>query len=312
MNSTYGSVRPSVIDPSKDVEIWYHYRPSRNSEDTSFKKFRKISDVSSIFENSESRDEDLEQDTGKIPDPILPGMYNLKLPLSTFGQKGIYTIYIKPREIYCHIRDIGSLAAYPDIKGIVIDENDFPDVSLFATDNLVGYRVEYFERSGGEMKRQQYYRLITSNGRCEPVSQNLTSANSDATGYRYSESGTLSFLTLTPSTSPSFKANTKPYLGMPNQQIVITNTKFDPVMLELEMVDHDIETLSIMAEGEQVRNLENGRLTFYNFEGEIYKQFEYAGIKDNWHRNNIAEIKVDKSDNIDTSLDLDELKNSGD
>lgn len=311
MNNTYGITRPSVIDPTKDVEIWYHYRPTRNSEDPSFKTFRKIQDVASIFAGSEVQPSDLVQDNGTIPDPILPGMFSLKLPLSTFGRKGIYTIYIKPSEIYCRIRDVGALAAYPDVKGIVLDENDFTDTSMFSSDNLVGYRIEYFERSGTTFKRQEYYRIITSNNRCEPVSQNLTSANSDATGYRYSESGTMSFLTLTPSTSPDFKSNSKPYLGTPNQQIVITNTKFDPVMLEVEMVDHDIETLSIMAEGEQVRNLENGRLTFYNFNGEIYKQYEYSGVKDNWHKENIAEVKTDKSDNVDTSLDLEELRNAG-
>ena len=115
-------------------------------------------------------------------------------------------------------------------------------------------------------------------------------------------------MTLTPSTSPSFKSNSKPYIGTPNQKIVITNTKFDPVMIELEMTDHDIETLSIMAEGEQVRNLENGRVSTYNFEGEIYKQVEHFTVKDNYTKNSVAEVKVDKSDNIDTSLDLAELK----
>ena len=301
MNSTYGIVKPSLVDPSQDVDVFYHYRPSRSSEDTSFKQFKKISDVSSIFSNSEFENTD-------EPDMRLPGMYNLNLPVSLFGKKGIYTIYIKPKEIRCTIKDVGSLAAYPDVKGIVIDMNEVENQSLFAADNLVGYRVEYFEYEGSGLKRQQYYRLITSNNMCEPVSQNLTSANTNANGYRFNGSGSLCFMTLTPSTSPSFKSNSKPYIGTPNQKIVITNTKFDPVMIELEMVDHDIETLSIMSEGEQVRNLENGRVSTYNFDGEIYKQMEFFTVKDNYTKNSVAEVKTDKSDNIDNSLDINDLK----
>ena len=301
MNSTYGIVKPSLIDPSQDVEVFYHYRPSRSSEDSSFKQFKKISDVSSIFSNSEFENTD-------ETDMRLPGMYNLNLPVSIFGKKGIYTIYIKPKEIRCTIKDVGSLAAYPDVKGIIIDMNDVENQTLFDADKLVGYRVEYFEYEGSGLRRQQYYRLITSNNTCEPVSQNLTSANTNANGYRFNGSGSLCFVTLTPSTSPSFKSNSKPYIGTPNQKIVITNTKFDPVMIELEMVDHDIETLSIMAEGEMVRNLENGRVSTYNFEGEIYKQMEFFTVKDNYTKNNVAEVKTDKSDNIDNSLDINDLK----
>ena len=301
MNSTYGIVKPSLIDPSQDVEVFYHYRPSRSSEDSSFKQFKKISDVSSIFSNSEFENTD-------ETDMRLPGMYNLNLPVSIFGKKGIYTIYIKPKEIRCTIKDVGSLAAYPDVKGIIIDMNDVENQTLFDADKLVGYRVEYFEYEGSGLRRQQYYRLITSNNMCEPVSQNLTSANTNANGYRFNGSGSLCFVTLTPSTSPSFKSNSKPYIGTPNQKIVITNTKFDPVMIELEMVDHDIETLSIMAEGDMVRNLENGRVSTYNFEGEIYKQMEFFTVKDNYTKNNVAEVKTDKSDNIDNSLDINDLK----
>ena len=81
-------------------------------------------------------------------------------------------------------------------------------------------------------------------------------------------------------------------------------------MIEVEMVEHDVETLSIMMEGEQLRNLENGRVTTYNFEGEVYKQMEFSTIKDNYTTNSVAEIKTDKTGNIDYSLDLEELKNS--
>ena len=293
MNATYGTVKPSVINIETDVEIFYHYRPSRSAEDTEFRKFRPIEEVSSILEASEIDNE------SQFGDPILPGMYKLNLPLSRFGRKGIYTIYIKPREYRATITDVGVLAAYPEVRGIVIEDDNL-NVPGVSTDSLVGYRIEYFK----DGLRQDFQRLITSNNRAEAVTQQIQSA------YQNSESGGLHFITVTPSTAPDFKANATPYIGSPSQVISISNTKFDPVMLEVEIVDHDIETLSIMAEGEQMRNYGNGRITHYNFDGEIYKQYEFATIKDNYTATNIAEIKVDKSGNIDTELSLETLKNT--
>lgn len=310
LNSTYGTVKPSMVNISQDVEIWYQYKPKRSSTDDAYTKFTKIDDVTSFFEQAEIDDDLFRDGDITIPDRSLVGMYNLRLPVSKFGQPGIYTVYIKPKEYYFKIMDVGVLAAYPDTSGIVIDLNNALNQSQFSEDNLVGYRVEYFEYDDEGLRRQEYYRLITSNNRCEPVSQNLSSTTSSSSGYRFNESGTLSFLTVTPSTSPSFKSNTKPYIGSPSQVICITNTKFDPLMLEIEIVEHDIETLSIMAEGEVVRNLDNGRVSHLNFDGEIYKQFEYSTVKDNYTTKSIAEIKLDKTGNIDNSLDINELKDA--
>lgn len=308
LNSTYGTVKPSMVVIDKDVEIWYQYKPKRSSTDGVYTKFRKIDNVSDFFEQAEINENLFSNGDINIPDKSLIGMYNLRLPVSTFGQKGIYTIYIKPKEYYYKIMDVGVLSAYPDTTGIVIDLNNALNSAQFSEDNLVGYRIEYFDYQDDGLRRQDYYRIITSNNRCEPVSQNLTSTTSSSSGYRFNESGTLSFLTVTPSTSPSFKSNSKPYIGTPSQVICITNTKFDPVMIEVEIVEHDIETLSIMAEGEVLRNLENGRVSHFNFDGEIYKQFEFSTVKDNYTTKSVAELKVDKSGNIDTSLDIEELK----
>ena len=308
LNSTYGTVKPSKVNIQQDVEMWYQYKPKRSNTDDVYTKFRKVDDVTAYFEQAEINENLFQDGNISIPDRSLVGMYNLRLPVSTFGQKGIYTIYIKPKEYYYKIMDVGVLSVYPDTTGIVIDLDSVMNSAQFSEDNLVGYRVEYFEYEEEGLKRQDYYRLITSNNRCEPVSQNLTSTTSSSSGYRLNESGTLSFLTLTPSTNPSFKSNSKPYIGTPSQVICITNTKFDPVMIEVEIVDHDIETLSIMAEGEVLRNLENGRVSHFNFDGEIYKQFEFSTVKDNYTTKSVAELKVDKSGNIDTSLDIEELK----
>lgn len=302
-NNTYGIVRAALIDPS-DVEIFYCYRPTRNSEDESFKKWRKIDDVASVFSNGEL-------ETSTEADIRLPGMYNLNLPVSIFGRKGFYTIYIRPKELTCTIKDVGALESYPEIRGIVVDMNDIPENrSLFTNDNLVGYRVEYYNFQGDGLMRQQYYRLVTSNNLCEPVSQNVITSNTSSNGYRFNAGGTLCFITLTPSTAPSFKPNATPYIGVPNQKIVLANTKFDPVTLEVNIIENDMDTLSYGIYGETVRNLDNGRVSIYNRDDEIFKQFEFSTVKDNYTNRSIAELKQDVSDNIDTSLDINELKNA--
>lgn len=299
MNATYGTVKPSLINPTEDVEIFYHYRPSRSSEDPQFRAFRRIDDVTTMIEATE-----VDSRSATFADKTLPGMYKLNLPVSTFGRTGVYTIYIKPKEYMMTIKDVGVLAAYPNIRGIIIDDKDTGGMTGIQNDSLVGYRVEYFT----DNTRQEYYRIITSNNRAEAVTEQIESVYQNSNAYRYVEGGGLHFLTLTPSTAPDFKANATPYIGIPSQVICVSNTKFDPVMLEVEIVDHDIETLSIMAEGEQMRNLGTGRVTHYNFDGEIYKQYEFATVKDNYTRTNIAEIKIDKSGNIDNELSLEALK----
>lgn len=302
-NNTYGIVRAALVDPS-DVEIFYCYRPTRNSDDESFKKWRQLTDVASVFSNGEL-------ETSSVADVRLPGMYNLNLPVSIFGRKGFYTVYIRPKEFTCTIKDVGSLDSYPEIRGIVVDMNDITqDRDLFANDNLVGYRIEYYSFDGSGLMRQQYYRIVTSNNLCEPVSQNVITSNTSSNGYRFNSGGTLCFITMTPSTAPSFKPNAIPYIGAPNQKIALINTKFDPVALEINVVENDIDTLSYGIYGENVRNLDNGRLSVYNTDSEIFKQFEFSTIKDNYTQRSIAELKQDVSDNIDTSLDINELKNS--
>lgn len=308
MNNTYGNVKSALINPIKDVEIFYHYRPTLNSEDTSYRDFKKIDEVSSVFTTINVSEESTNSKSEGFPDKILPGMYNLALPVKYFGKKGFYTIFIRPKEIYCTIKDVGALGAYPDVSGIIIDMNDVnEDRALFGNDNLTGYRVEYLQYEDNGLRRQDYYRLITSSNFAEPISQNLTSANTNSNGYRFNESGTLTFITLTPSIGPSFKANARPYIGSPNQQIIISNTKFDPVCIRIEICENDFDTLATSIDGNQIRALDNGLLTTYNKDYEIYKQWEFYTLKDNYNRNVKYEVKKQRTDNIDNTADADTI-----
>ena len=301
MNSTYGNVKSAFINPQKDVEIFYHYRPTLNSEDVSYKNFKKIEDVSSVFTTVEIEDSAKNANGEPFPNAILPGIYNLSLPVNIFGRKGFYTVFIRPKEIYCTITDVGALGAYPDVRGIILDMNNIDnDRAMFGNDNLVGYRIEYLDTN---LERQDYYRLITSNNFAEPITQNLTSSNTNSNAYRFNESGTLAFLTLSPSTGPSFKASSKPYIGTPNQTIIISNTKFDPVCLRIEICENDFDTLATSIDGNQIRSLDNGILTTYNDDMEIFKQFEFYTLKDNYNKNAKFEVKKKRTSNIDNSVD---------
>ena len=307
MNNTYGSIRPSLVDVSNDVEIFYHYRPTRNSEDEIFSNFKKVENVTSMLSAATYEDE---KEGGDI-DIRLPGMYNLSLPVSIFGRVGFYTIYIRPKEIKAKIMDIGVLAAYTDINGIIINMNEQKYQStLFQNDCLNGYRIDYFEDDGGTLKRQDYYRIITGCNRCEPITQNLSSSSSNSNGYRFNSSGSLCFLTVTPNSSPSYKAGSNPFIGAPNQVIRISNTKFDPVMIEVEICRHDIETLNTAIDGDQIRSLDNGLLTTYNENGEIYSQKEFFSLKDNYTQNDRYEVKKDRTGNIEFSPNHDEIMGS--
>lgn len=262
MNNVYGTKKPAIISAS-DVEIFYHYRPSRNSNDADFSNFKKID--SSLLTN-----------TSLEGGAILPGMYNLRLPLNIFNKKGIYTVYIKPKEILTTITDVSTLAAYPTIRGVVIDTNLINEGGI-TNNSLVGYRIEFFNEDD---VRSDEFRIITSNNRCEPVSQNMNTSFQKGVRYRFNESSSLMFCTVTPSVGMSFKTTSLPNIGYTGQKIALINTKFNPIMLEVEMVEHDMETISYMLEGDQVRNLEKGTITTFNSEGGIYHQVITGTITD--------------------------------
>ena len=136
-------------------------------------------------------------------DLTIDGLYNLRLPLDEFSEKGIYTIYIKPKEIHLKILDVSVLAAYPDVKGLILAKpNDLEDESIWTNGNLVGYRVEYFDNG----EKTDYYRIITSNNLCEPTLQNVTDSMQKFTRYRFTDNSTnkTMFCTVTPSSANNF------------------------------------------------------------------------------------------------------------
>ena len=227
----YGTIRPSDVSPD-DVEIILNYTPSRdNTDNFLLTKLDAKTILKPYFHNADTG--------GNANVELLGGLYNLKLPADQFNKLGIYTLYIRPAEIRTTITDCGVLSALPNVKGIVIDINNVPvDYrNKFINQGLIGFRVEYLNANG--TKIPNFFRIITSSFYCEPVYQNLTNTSQKSIRYRYVESSTnLLFCTLSPSASPTIKPSATPYIGQPNQNIIISNTFFNPITTEIEIVDH--------------------------------------------------------------------------
>lgn len=289
---TYGIVRPADITPD-DVEIFYHFTPSRDKVgNTSLIKL----DPNEVLIKLDNPNKTQSNVTGF---EIFGGMYTLKLPVSVFGVKGFYTVIIKPVEIRTKIVDCGVLSAFPDIRGLVFDLATIPNAFLnrFENNGLVGYRIEYLNTntSAGDAKLNNFFRVITSNNRAEPVNQNLTNSNQKAIRYRFNDNSTLTFATVSPGSASNVKPNALPFIGSPNQQVIITNTFFNPIMVEIEMVQHDIETLAFALFGNQTKSLEDGIYTIYNFNNDIYKQYNLYEIKDRFTGKPLFEVREERS-----------------
>jgi hypothetical protein len=108
------------------------------------------------------------------------------------------------------------------------------------------------------------------------------------------------FCTLSPSSAPTNKPNATPYIGQPNQNIIITNTFFNPITLDIEIVEHDISTLAIALYGNQTKSIDDGIYTIYDSDNNIYKQYNLFEIRDDFNKL-LFEVREDRVDNIDFS-----------
>lgn len=279
MSGIYGTVKPANINIEQDVDIFYSYKPNRGYDNlTTFTKM----DPSNLIKAT----------VGGIT--TIDGLYNLKLPLSIFGRKGIYTIYIKPKEIELEIKAVSELLNYPDVRGVIFKSQDLGDY-LTGTNSLVGYRIQYGENT------EDFTRIITSSNRCFVVEtiNGVKFSLYSTSNVNHNPNSEMIFCTVSPSTANSITPNLLPNIGAMGDKVKIANTKFSPIMFEIEMVEHDAETISYMLEGDQVRNLDTGTFTVYNDNHEIYKQYETYSVKTQLGKP-LYDVKINKT-NIDTT-----------
>ena len=289
---TYGTIRPADVSP-EDVDIILNYTPSRD-ETNNFvlTKLDAKTLLRPYFNNT---------NTGGSSVEVLGGLYNLTLPSDQFNKLGIYTLYIRPAQIRTTILDCGVLSSLPNVRGLVIDLNSVPSEyrNKFINQGLVGFRIEYLNTDGSKIAN--FFRIITSSFFCEPVVQNLTNTSQKAIRYRYTENNTnLVFCTLSPSSAPTNKPNAIPFIGQPNQDIVISNTFFNPITLDIEVAEHDFSTLAIALFGNQTKSIDDGIYTMYDTQNNIYRQYNLYEIRDQFNEL-LYEVRQDRGDNIDFS-----------
>jgi len=290
---SYGTIRPSDVSPA-DVEIIMNYTPTRDATDAFvLTKLDAQTILRPYFNNSETG--------GNAGVEVLGGLYNLTLPANQFNALGIYTLYLRPVQMRTVITDCGVLSALPNVKGIVIDiTNVDPEYqNKFVAQGLVGFRVEYLNPDGSKIPN--FFRVITSCFFCEPVVTNEVNTTQKSVRYRYVDgTANLLFCTLSPSSSPSNKPNATPYIGQPDQDIIITNTFFNPVTVEIEMVEYDISSLAIALYGNQTKSIDDGIYTIYDSQNNIYRQYNLYEIRDQFNAL-LYEVRQSRGENIDFS-----------
>lgn len=299
---SYGIIRPADVSP-EDVEIFYHYVSGRTSDVIpELKKLSSTDVLTPVFHNANTTN-----DTSAPNVEILGGLYNLKLSSSDFSELGVYTLHIRPKQIRTTITDCGILASLPSVRGLIIDLSNVPSVdrNKFTPQGLVGYRIEYINSSDNK-KIPNFYRIVTSSFYCTVITSNLTSTSDKALRYQYSEQSTnLLFLTVTPSSAPSNKPNTTPFIGLPSQKIILTNTFLNPTTIEIEMVEHDTSTLAHALYGNQTKAVSPGIYTIYDNNNNIYKQYNLYEVKDEFNET-LYEVREERTD-IDETLNFDTI-----
>ena len=298
---SYGTIRPSDVSPA-DVDIIMNYTPTRDVTDQFvLTKLDAQTILRPYFANSETG--------GNAGVEVLGGLYNLTLPANQFNALGIYTLYIRPAEIRTIISDCGVLSALPNVKGIIIDITDVPSQfqNKFVPQGLVGFRVEYLNPDGSKIPN--FFRVVTSSFFCEPVVTNEVNTTQKAIRYRYVDGDSnLIFLTLSPSSSPTNKPNATPFIGQPDQDIIITNTFFNPVSVEVEMVEYDISSLAIALYGNQTKSIDDGIYTIYDSNDNIYRQYNLYEIRDQFNAL-LYEVRQSRGNNIDFSKNFTNITN---
>ena len=293
---TYGISRPADVS-IEDISVYYNYTPNRETSNDDIYALNASDVLNECYLPTD------EQVIGGYTENLLEGLYNLRLPASVFNQLGIYTIYIKPKLIPIQIVDCSVLSALPSVKGIVVNINELPG-ALRANNALQGFRIEYVDTDGTKLRNVVRY-VVTSN-KVVPVSENVGNTSQKAIRYRFDDAGTLMFLQVTPSSSSDVKPNALPFIGNIGQTILISNTFFTPLTLEIEMVENTLDTISDIIAGEQIKDVQKGILTHYDRNRIITKQFNLYEIKEDVTNVPLYEVK-EKRESIDESQDFEDI-----
>lgn len=287
---TYGAIKCADVD-FNDIDILYAY--SENRETLGETQFQPLF-------NSVTNNEFRKMFGGD-------GGYRLRLPASVFNKLGFYTILIRPKVFQTQIVDCSFVITNNDQelqiskKGIVI-----PKLQFQSTGSLIGYQVEYFDDNDNKIKN--FHRIITSSDLVS-VNPNNNTTNASSTTYVLDPNGNQLFITLTPDEASLITNTISADLGKAGQKILLSNTFFDPVMIEVEMVDQDVKTLSYALYGNSSRDLGTGVYTIYDENGNLYKQYNLLTQKNQFTNANI-DVREERT-NINRNQTFDDLFGAG-
>lgn len=260
-----GIIRPSTVDLT-DIEVLYSFTPDRITQPTDFLAL----DVNEIISKRFF-----------TPKQVLQGMYTLKLPANRFDKIGYYTLLIRPKQTTIKILDCGILSQLPDQKGIVLDTNNTNVQALGEKLNpggLCGFRIEYLNSDGSIIPN--LFSTVAYSNRCEAISQPSDSSTQKSVVYRFNDSGSLLFLSVTPASSPSIKPNAFPYIGVAGQNIIMSNTYFDTQVIDIELTEYDLRKIALLVNGERTLNIDTGIENIYDEGRNILTQSTLYDIKD--------------------------------
>ena len=252
-----------------DVDILYAFSPSREQ----------LGDVTFNPLFPTITDGDLKKMLGA------DGVFKLRLPADKFNQLGFYTIIIKPKTIETVIQDCSFVVSSDNSsisiskKGIVIPAAQFQQAG-----SVVGYQIEYFDKNN--VKIRNLHRVVTSSDLVS-ISTNNNTVNQGASAYILDNAGTSLFLTVTPDEPSLISSNATIDIGQKGQTILISNTFFDPVTLEVEMTDMTLKTLGIGVFGSSTRDLETSILSYFDDQNRIYRQYNLYTTKKLFGNGNI-------------------------
>ena len=213
------------------------------------------------------------------------GVYKLRLPADKFNQLGFYTILIKPKTIETIIQDCSYVVSSDnnDVKltkkGIVV-----PSAQFQKAGSIIGYQIEYFDKN--DVKIKNLHRIITSSDLVS-ISTNNNTINQGANAYTIDPSGTNLFLTVTPDEPSLISSSSSVDIGQKGQRILISNTYFDPISIEVEMTDMTIKTLGYGIFGNSTRDLETSILSYFDDQNRIYRQYNLYTTKKKFGNGNI-------------------------
>ena len=279
----YGNVKLADCD-FNDIDIFYSFSPNRET----------LGDAQMIPLFDSVTNNEFRKMLG------VDGSYKLRLPAAIFNQLGNYLVLIRPKTFETTIVDCSYVVTNNNSeiqiskKGIVI-----PKLQFQSTGSLIGYQIEYYDNNGVKIKN--LHRIVTGSDLVS-VSSNSNNSNPSSVSYNLNPNGNNLFLTLTPDEVSLITKEQKPDLGRAGQKIIVSNTFFDPVMLEIEMVDQNIKTLSYGVFGNAVRDTGTGVFSIFDNNNNLYKQYNLITRKSQFS-NAILDVKEERS-NINLNQDF--------